>query len=245
MSCDIGEVTESLENELCSTVYSTVYSSAHSPSVQSLHLRHSSFWFSKLSVTSPTSQLILQPFRCFYLQHSSFSNPSISLPTSQLILQPFPRFYLHHSSFSNPSIALPTPQLILQSFRCFTYVTAHSPTLLLLLLCHRIFTYFTWRAAHGTDIFKKTLKKSLIMAIMLKTTQQQSWFVSPWIWLEYLTLSVLCKLNIVIWSESTTRGTSTRCRMANPQENPEQAQGYIQHSCLALCLFLRSETYCN
>ena len=28
----------------------------------SLHLRHSSFWFSKLSITSPTSQLILQPF---------------------------------------------------------------------------------------------------------------------------------------------------------------------------------------
>ena len=67
--------------------------SAHSPSFQSLHLYHSSFWFSKLSVTSPTSQLILQPF---------------------------PRF---------------------------TYVTAHSPTLLSPLLRHRIFTYVTWRAS--------------------------------------------------------------------------------------------------
>ena len=44
-------------------------------------------------------------------------------------------------SFSNPSIAFPTSQLILQHFRYFTYVTAHSPTLPLLLLCHRLFTY--------------------------------------------------------------------------------------------------------
>ena len=35
------------------------------------------------------------------------------------------------------SIALPTSQLVLQPFRCFTYVTARSPTLLSLLLRHR------------------------------------------------------------------------------------------------------------
>ena len=52
------------------------------------------------------------------------------------------------SSFSNPSVALPTSQLIILPFRCITYVTAHSPTLLSLLLCHRLFTYVTWRAAH-------------------------------------------------------------------------------------------------
>ena len=56
--------------------------------------------------------------------------------------------YLPHSSFSNPSVALPTSQLILQHFRRFTYVTAHSPTLLSLLLRHRLFTYVTRRAAH-------------------------------------------------------------------------------------------------
>ena len=77
MSCDIGEATEGLENEL--------------------YLCHSSF--SKLSVTSPTSQLILQPFR--------------TSPTSQLILLPFRRF---------------------------TYITAHSPTLLLLHLLHSSFS---------------------------------------------------------------------------------------------------------
>ena len=37
---------------------------------------------------------------------------------------------------------------ILQIFRRFTYVTAHSPTLPLLHLRHRHFTYVTWRAAH-------------------------------------------------------------------------------------------------
>ena len=42
----------------------------------------------------------------------------------------FPSLHLRHNSFSNPSIALPTSQLILQPFRCFTYVTVHSPTLL-------------------------------------------------------------------------------------------------------------------
>ena len=53
----------------------------------------------------------------------------------------FQSLHLCHSSFYNPSLALPTPQLILQPFCCFTYVTAHSPTLLLLLLRHKIFTY--------------------------------------------------------------------------------------------------------
>ena len=103
MSCDVGEVTERLEN------------------VQSS--------FSRLSVTSPL--LILQPFR-----HSS---------TSQLILQPFLRLtyvtahsptlsllLLHHSSFSNPSVASPISQLILQPICHFTYVTVQSPTLPLL-----------------------------------------------------------------------------------------------------------------
>ena len=221
-----------------SRAHSYSHSRAHSPSFQSPHLSHSSFWFSKLSVTSPTSQLILQPFpRSFskllvssptsqlililqashhftyvtahyptlpslYLRHSSFYNPSLALPTSQLILQPFFHFYvtgfsltspdeppmqnsptqhlksgffisktllwrhfkiylahspiipslhLRHSSFSNPSLALLTSQLFLQPFRCFTYVAAHSPTILSLLLRHRIFTYVTWRAAHGSE----------------------------------------------------------------------------------------------
>ena len=44
------------------------------------------------------------------------------------------------NSFSNPSVALPTSQLILQPFRCCTYVTVHSPTLLSLLLRHKLFT---------------------------------------------------------------------------------------------------------
>ena len=63
----------------------------------------------------------------------------------------FPSLHLHHSSLSNPSLVLSTSQLIVQPFRCFTYVTAHSPTLLLLFLRHRIFTYVTWRATHGIN----------------------------------------------------------------------------------------------
>ena len=79
MSCDVGEVMESLENELC---YDYNYELCS---------------FSNLSVTSPTSQ-ILQPFRRFtyvtahsptllslHLRHSSFSNPSFASPTSQAL----------------------------------------------------------------------------------------------------------------------------------------------------------------
>ena len=53
------------------------------------------------------------------------------------------------SSFSNLSVTSPTSELILEPFRRFTYVTAHFPTLLPLLLRHRLFTYVTWRTAHG------------------------------------------------------------------------------------------------
>ena len=80
MSCDVGEVTESLENELC---YDYNYELCS---------------YSNLSFTSPTSQFILQPFHPFtyvtahspilpllYLRHSSFSNPSFASPTSQTL----------------------------------------------------------------------------------------------------------------------------------------------------------------
>ena len=109
----------------------------HSSTLTSLHLRHS--LFSNPSSSLRTSQLILQPFRCFsyvignspmspgeppmphsptltslHLRHSSFSNPSAALSTSQFILQPFRRFtYV---------------KVILQLLRCFTYVTGTSRT---------------------------------------------------------------------------------------------------------------------
>ena len=111
----------------------------HSPTLSSLHLRYSSF--SNSSAALPTSQLILQPFRCFtyvistftyvaahsptllplHLCHRSFYNPSVASPTSYAL-------HLRCSSFSNPYIASPTSQLILQTFRRFTYVTGTSRT---------------------------------------------------------------------------------------------------------------------
>ena len=109
----------------------------------------------KLSVISPKSQPILQPFRRFsyvtahsptlsllHLHHSSFCTPSFASPTSQALHAHSPNFlsfHLRHRPFSNPSFALPMPQLILQPFHCFTYVIAHSLTLLSLLLHHRLF----------------------------------------------------------------------------------------------------------
>ena len=143
-SCDVGEATEGLQNEQSS--------------------------FSNLSVTSPMSQLILQPFRRFtllilkpfrhfaYVTAHSPTPPSLhlahspTLPSLHLAHSPtFPSLRRRHSSFSNPSVASPTSQLILQPVCCFTYVTAHSQIVLSLLLCHRIFTSVTWRAAHETN----------------------------------------------------------------------------------------------
>ena len=108
ISCDVGEVTERLENELCYDYNYELYS------------------FPNLSVTSPTSQLILHPFRRFtYITTHSPTLPSL---------------YLHNSSFSNSSVASPTSLLILHPFCRFTYVTARSPTLPLLHLCHSSFS---------------------------------------------------------------------------------------------------------
>ena len=113
MSCDIGEVTERLENE-----QSFIYVTAHSPTFPLLLLRHNSF--SNPSFAFPTSQAL-------HLIHlaSSFSNRSVTFSTSQLILQPFRRFtyvtvhsptlplrHLRHSLFTNPSFASPTSQAL-------------------------------------------------------------------------------------------------------------------------------------
>ena len=69
---------------------------------------------SNLSVTSLTSQPILQPFRRFtYVAAHSETLPSL---------------HLRRSSFSNPSVASPTSQLLLQPFRRFSYVTGSSFT---------------------------------------------------------------------------------------------------------------------
>ena len=63
-------------------------SRAHSPTFPSLHLCHNSF--SNPSVPLPTSQLILQPFRCF-------------THVTQFILQHFFRFsYVTSSSLNSP-----------------------------------------------------------------------------------------------------------------------------------------------
>ena len=111
MSYDVGKATEGLESS-----------------------------FSNPSVVSPTSQLILQPFRCFTYVTAHY-------PT-------LPLLHLRHSSIFNPYFASPTSQLILQPFRYFTYITAHSPTLLSLLLRHRLFTCVTWRSAHGSNSYR-------------------------------------------------------------------------------------------
>ena len=88
----------------------------------------------------------ISKFTCVWDPSSSAHSPS------------FQSLHLRHSSFSNPSVALPTSQLILQPFSCFIYFTAHSSTLILLPLHHRLFTYVTWRAAHGNNFISQIFK---------------------------------------------------------------------------------------
>ena len=96
---------------------------------------------------------------------------------SQFILQPF-----SHSLFSNPSVTAHSPtlqsQFILQPYRCFTYVTAHSPTLPLFNLHHssfcspsvalptsqlilQPFRCFTYVTAHSTTLLSLLLPHRL------------------------------------------------------------------------------------
>ena len=120
----VGKATEELGNELWrrwsdgkfgewAELHFCIMSRAHSPTFPSLHLRHN--WISSPSVALPTSPTNEQS--SFYF--------SVTSPTSQLILQPFRRFtyvtvhfptlpllHLRHSSFSNPSFASPTSQAL-------------------------------------------------------------------------------------------------------------------------------------
>ena len=87
--------------------------------------------FSNLSVTSPTSQLILQPFRRFTYVTTHF--------------QILPLLPLRHSSFSNLSFASPMSQALhlihLASRPWLLYMSsAHSPTLPSLHLRHNSFS---------------------------------------------------------------------------------------------------------
>ena len=129
MSCDVGKATEGLENKL-----------------PLLRLRHSSF--SNPSFASPKSQalqlihLASRPcvhdrLDCKILHRGGYRFNEHWLAAAVLMYHfqlmssahspSFPSLHLRHNSFSNPSVALPTSQLILQPFRCFTYVTVHSP----------------------------------------------------------------------------------------------------------------------
>ena len=134
--------------------YNTM-SSAHSTS-PSLHLRHNSF--SNLSVALPTSQPILQAFRCF-------NNVTVHSTTFLLSL------LLRHSSFYNTPFASPTSQFILQPFFRFTYVTVHSTTLLSLLLRHRL---FTWRADHDLPSTNSELTSRILQPKCLSVTSPTS-----------------------------------------------------------------------
>ena len=142
MSCDVGKVTEGMENELwrrwsdgnvgewalfiLQRFRRFTYVTSHSTTLLSLLLRHRAL-------------LILQPFSHFtyvtahspilpslYLRHSSFSNPSVASPTSHLILKPFFRFfYVTGSSLTSPG----EPPMFIVLLLYVSYLVLHMFTL--------------------------------------------------------------------------------------------------------------------
>ena len=148
------------------------YVITHSPTLPSLYLRHSSF--PNPSVASPTSQFILQPFfRISYVTSSSL-NSSGEPSMIHIILQPFPSLHLRYNSFSNPFFALPMPQLILQAFRCFNYVTTHSPTLSSLHLRHSSFSNPSVASTTSQFILQPFFRFSYVTSSSLNSPDEPS-----------------------------------------------------------------------
>ena len=184
MSCDAGEVTESLENENELRRRWSDWKLGKWPELilqPFFRLSYVTRFFTyvtKLSVTSTTSQfiLILQAFR-------HFTYVRVHSPT-------FPSLYLRHNSFSNPSVASPMSQLILQSFCRFTCVTAHSPTLPLFHLRHssfsnptvalhtsqliQLFRCFTYVTAHSPTLLSLFLHHRLFTYVTWRAAHAAS-----------------------------------------------------------------------
>ena len=90
MSCNVGEATEGLENELWRR-WSDLKLGEWA---EFILLAFSHFTYVTAHSTTPPS---------LYLSRSSLSNPSAASPTSQLILQPFFRFsYVTGFSLTSP-----------------------------------------------------------------------------------------------------------------------------------------------
>ena len=91
----------------------SIYFSLHTCQTGAMLLfRFLNFSCSYFLVRKKCSAMRINTFLLFSKQ-SSFSKLPVASPTSH--------------SFSKPSVASHTSQLILQPFRCFTYVTTHSP----------------------------------------------------------------------------------------------------------------------
>ena len=99
----------------------------------------------------------------------------------------FPSLRLRHSSFSIPSVAFPRSQLILQSFRCFTYVTDHSPTFLSLIL--KPFLHFTYVTAHSPTLPSLYLRHSSSQTIPSLHLRHSSFSTFPSLYLRHSSFS--------------------------------------------------------
>ena len=187
--------------------------------------------FSNLSITSPTSQLILQPFPRFTYVTTHSPTPSVASPTSQIILQPFccftyvtaqspilPLLHLRHSSFSNPSITSSTSQHILQPFFRFTYVTAHSPTLPSLHLRHSSFSNPSLALSTSQLILQPFFRLSYVTGFSLTSPGEP-----PWTMIENITLNNYLSFSKFVFSERVLKSIDINFSV-RVQENIRKTQ---------------------
>ena len=114
MSCDVGEVTESLENQ------NELWRRWSDWKLGEWAARWRKWKSCDVGEAKEGLKLILQAFSHFtydtahsdspsfpslHLRHSSFSNPPLALPTSQTHSPTLPLLHLRRISFSNPSFA--------------------------------------------------------------------------------------------------------------------------------------------
>ena len=102
---DVSEEQSSFSNIFRHFTYVT----AHSPTLPSLYLRHSSF--SNPSLALPTSQLILQPFRCF--TYVTVHSPTLLSPLLRHRIFTYVTWRAAHATFTSHILQKPN---VLSSF---------------------------------------------------------------------------------------------------------------------------------
>ena len=140
-------------------------SSAHSPTLLPLHLRHRSFYNN--SAALPTSQIILEPFRCFTYVTGT-SKPCIVMTFLTLSHQLKRALPLFSSSYGSPMNYPSGPSLLLHLCTCPYHCCIRSSILLTTVLSAS-------RNSPGEPPMHRGWKNSLLWTSVLQWNDSSLW----------------------------------------------------------------------